>query len=445
MAIYYMNVQVIGRSAGRSVTGAAAYRAGERIVDERTGQVYDYTRRRGDIETEILAPAGAPAWAQDRSALWNQVETAERRGDAQVAREIVVALPLELDRGAQWELVRGYATEQFVSRCMVADVALHFNAGNPHAHIMLTMREIGPEGLSSKKNREWNKPELLVQWREEWAAHANRALERAWRAERIDNRSLAEQGSDRLPQAHLGPHAAALERRGVFTEKGDYNRLVGDHNAVVIDLEKVREEKRRLQAEQAVMDRYGTRLKAGWLPFHAQDLGKLEYHLGGAELTRSQVLGLRNGYQQELRQIQEQVQVVHREGQRLDRATDLLRQRQQAHARVERLRAPLASVKRWFSTHARDEFQKAQEHLQVFDEAVKQTGTTSETELHAQRQRCQQEQARVPALEEKGARLGELVQWATKALEGFTREQEREYDYFYRGKRGRDRDTGRGR
>jgi hypothetical protein len=98
VAIYYMNVQVIGRSAGRSATGAAACRAGERIVDERTGQVYDYTRRRGDIETAILAPAGAPAWTLDRSVLWNTVDKAERRGDAQVAREIVVALPLELVR-----------------------------------------------------------------------------------------------------------------------------------------------------------------------------------------------------------------------------------------------------------------------------------------------------------------------------------------------------------
>jgi hypothetical protein len=235
--------------------------------------------------------------------------------------------------------VRSYATEQFVSRGMVADVALHFNPGNPHAHIMLTMREMGLEGLSPKKNREWNKPEWLLQWREEWAAHANRALERSGREERIDHRSLAEQGSDRLPQVHLGPHAAALERRGVATEKGEHNRLVAEQNAVVIDLEQVRAEKRRLQAEKAVMDRYGARLQVGWLPFQAQDLGKLEYHLGGAELERSQVVELRTGYQQELWRVQEQVQAVQGEGTRLYRAEELLGQRRQVIERVERLRA----------------------------------------------------------------------------------------------------------
>jgi ATP-dependent exoDNAse (exonuclease V) alpha subunit len=445
VAIYYMNVQVIGRSAGRSATGAAAYRAGERIVDERTGQVYDYTRRRGDIETEILTPAGAPAWAQDRSALWNQVEKAERRGDAQVAREIVVALPMELDRAAQWELVRAYAQEQFVSRGMVADVAIHRNPGNPHAHIMLTMREMGPEGLSSKKNREWNKPELLLEWREQWAVQANRALERAGQAERIDHRSLAEQGAERLPQVHLGPHAAALERRGIATEKGEHNRAVAEHNVVVIDLEKARQERRQLRAEKAVMDRYGARLQAGWLPVHAQALGKLEYHLGGEVLNRSQVVEGLGGYRQELRQLQEQVQAINQEGRRLDRAAELLGHRQHAGAEVERLKKPLAAVKRWFSADARGELKQAQERLETLDETLKQTGTTSESELQQQRVRWHQEQARVPALEEKGARLDDLIGWAAKALEGFTREQEREYDYLYRGKRSRDRDTGRGR
>lgn len=191
MAIFYMNVQIIGRSAGRTATGAAAYRAASRIVDERTGQIFDYTRRRGEIETAIYAPLTPPSWAQDRAQLWNAVEKAERRADAQVAREIVVAFPRELSKEQQRELIAGYVQEEFVARGMVADVAIHRNLGNPHAHIMLAMREMGPDRLSSKKNRDWNKPGLLEQWRERWESHANRALEQAGRTKRIDHRSLA--------------------------------------------------------------------------------------------------------------------------------------------------------------------------------------------------------------------------------------------------------------
>jgi ATP-dependent exoDNAse (exonuclease V) alpha subunit len=440
-----MNAQIIGRSAGRSATGAAAYRAGERIIDERTGQVYDYTRRRGDIDTEILAPAGAPAWVQDRSALWNQVEKAEKRGDAQVAREIVVALPLELDRAAQGELVRAYVQEQFVSRGMVADVAIHRNPGNPHAHIMLTMREMRPEGLSTKKNREWNKPELLLEWREQWAVQANRALGRAGQKERIDHRSLAEQGVERLPQVHLGPHTAALERRGIATEKGEHNRTVAEHNAVVIDLEKARGERRRLQGEKAVMDRYGARLQAGWLPVHAQALGKLEYYEGGGALNRSQVADLLHGYEQQLRQVQERVHAINQEGRRLERTAELLGWRQQAAGKVEQLKSPLSAVKRWFSSDARDELKQAQDRLGRLAEALREIGTASESEMQQQRKQWQQSQERVPALQEKGARLGEVVEWAAKALEGYTREHDREYDYLERGRRTRLRDAGRQR
>ncbi len=251
MAIFIMNAQIIGRSAGRTATGAAAYRAGERIVDERTGQVFDYTGRRGEREAQVFSPAGSQPWVQDRSRLWNAVEKAERRADAQVAREIMVAFPIELSKEQQRELIAGYVQEQFAARGMVADVAIYRTPGNPHAHIMLTMREMGPEGLSSKKNREWNKPEMLESWRE-GATHTNRALERAGRPERIDHGSLAEQGSERLTQVHLGPHAAALERRGVPTEKGGQNRLVAEHNGVVVDLAKAREEKRQLEVKRAV-------------------------------------------------------------------------------------------------------------------------------------------------------------------------------------------------
>jgi ATP-dependent exoDNAse (exonuclease V) alpha subunit len=139
------------------------------------------------------------------------------------------------------------------------------------------MRELGSEGFSAKKNREWNKPEVLQKWREEWATYANRALERAGIANRIDHRSLEAQGIERLPQVHLGPHAAALERQGVQTEKGDHNRTVTEHNRVVVDLEQAREERRDLQREKAVTDRHNARLNEGWPVPQAQALAQLEY------------------------------------------------------------------------------------------------------------------------------------------------------------------------
>ena len=173
MAIYHLRASMISRSAGRSATGAAAYRSGERIHDERTGLSFDYRARGGVEHVEILAPERSPEWVRDRAALWNAVERAETRKNSQVAREIRVALPAELDRNERIELVRDFCQRSFVDRGMVADIALHApgregDERNHHAHILLTTREIGPEGFTTK-NRDWNAKELLEDWREAWA------------------------------------------------------------------------------------------------------------------------------------------------------------------------------------------------------------------------------------------------------------------------------------
>jgi len=446
VAIFYMNAQIIGRSAGRTATGAAAYRAGERIVDDRTGQVFDYTRRRGEIDAQIHAPAGAPPWVQDRAHLWNAAEKAERRADAQVAREIVVALPKELTKDQQRELVREYVAEHFVSRNMVADVAFHRNPGNPHAHIMLTMREVGPAGFASKKNRDWNKPEMLESWREGWAAQANRSLERAGRSERIDHRSLAEQGSERLPQVHLGPHAAALERRGIVTEKGEQNRLVAEHNAVVIDLEKARDERKRLEAEKAVERRYSARLSAGWYKHHAEALGRLEFErAAGRPLSAQQVVGIHRELGSQLQKVREEIHAIHAEEYRLNRVTEVLGYREKAAAQVARLEGPVARVKRLFSESARQEYAAAKDLFTRHDERAKELGTASEAELKLQRDSWAGRQAGLPALEEKAAGLAAILGQVAKALEGFEREQERELDLQRRARRQRDRGSDRDR
>lgn len=233
MAIYHLSAQVISRKAGRSSTAAAAYRAGSKIEDRRTGETFDYTRKGGVYGSGILAPAGAPSWATDRAELWNQVELAEIRKDAQVCREIDVALPVELDDAQRVEAVRAFVQEQFVDQGMIADVAFHdFDSHNPHAHIMLTMRDLGPEGFG-KKNRNWNQRELVTHWRKAWEIHANAALARAGVDSRIDHRSYETQGLDQEPTLHMGPAVAGMERRKPHsTRVGRENREIEERNLV---------------------------------------------------------------------------------------------------------------------------------------------------------------------------------------------------------------------
>ncbi|MEO7326547.1 MAG: MobQ family relaxase [Dokdonella sp.] len=212
MAIFHLAATVIKRSEGRSATAAAAYRSGSRIQDFRTGAVHDYSRRRGIFGSEILVPPSAPTWASNREALWNAVEFGERRKDAQVSREMNLALPRELGHAEQKDLMRRFVAETFVAAGMIADIAWHeLDSGNPHAHVMLTMREVTPTGFGNK-NRAWDAVERLREWRTLWASFVNIALESAGRVARVDHRSLAEQGASELPAVHIGPKWTALNR-----------------------------------------------------------------------------------------------------------------------------------------------------------------------------------------------------------------------------------------
>jgi MobA/MobL family len=151
MAIYHFSVQIIGRSSGKSAVAAAAYRAGDVLLDKRTGITHDYTRKQGVCETRILLPEDAPLWMQDRSQLWNEVERCERQCNSQLAREINVAIPKELNHEQKRILVFEYVESEFVSRGMIADVALHdLNSDNPHAHFLLTQRSVTANGVESK-------------------------------------------------------------------------------------------------------------------------------------------------------------------------------------------------------------------------------------------------------------------------------------------------------
>lgn len=241
MAIYHCSVKIIGRSSGRSSTGAAAYRAAEKIRDERSGEVHDYRRKGGVDYSQILAPENAPNWAFNRSQLWNAVELSEKRKDSQLSREVEVALPRELSLDQMKSLINAYAQEQFVDRGMIADINIHHaHSDNPHAHIMLTTREIDPDGFG-KKNRSWNQKDLLQKWRESWEKHANQSLEQAGHDFRIDHRTLEAQGIERIPQIHLGAKVVEMEKRGVKTDRGARALEIQETNQKIVDLVKHRE------------------------------------------------------------------------------------------------------------------------------------------------------------------------------------------------------------
>ena len=234
MAQFSWSMQIIKRSAGRSVIAAAAYRAGERLRDERQGITYDYSRRSGVDRTELLLPADAPGWCADltREDLWNRVEAAEKRKDAQTARELRIMIPRELDPDDRIIVIRDYVQRSFVSKGMVADVAWHNKLASdgkpqPHAHVLLTMRPLTPEGFGPKARHDWvpdptgrrhpdgrpvlevsdkaswNCPNYFERCREDWENIANTALERAGSDARIDRRSLLERGLSRLPEPAL--------------------------------------------------------------------------------------------------------------------------------------------------------------------------------------------------------------------------------------------------
>lgn len=248
MAIYHFAAQIMGRGKGRkgldgtpkarpdNVVAAAAYRAGEKLRDERQEKTQDYSHRQGVAHREIIVPEGGAAWLADREKLWNTVERMEHRSDAQLARDINMALPHELTGDERRELVRAFIREQFTSRGMVADFALHDpvpekgdDPRNFHAHILLTMRKATKAGLHEVKTREWNSRDMLKAWRSAWQDHANRALERAGKGARIDHRTLVAQQAeaqargdrkaamvlDRAPEIHVGPRPKAMRQRDV--------------------------------------------------------------------------------------------------------------------------------------------------------------------------------------------------------------------------------------
>ena len=270
LAIFHCNIQIIGRSSGKTATAAAAYRSGTKIVDDEFGKTHDYTRKGGVAFSEILLCANAPSKYSERQILWNEVQKIEKQKNAQLCREIEVALPIEFSRNEQIEVVREYIKKNFTDKGMIADWSLHDKSdGNPHAHILLTMRPLKPNGewgakrkdsyvLDDSGNRipvidpktgkqkigargkkmwerisvsltDWNDQTKAEEWRKSWADICNEHLKGQ---DHIDHRSYARQGKKQLPTIHEGYVARKIAKSGRHSNIISYNQQVRQHNAL---------------------------------------------------------------------------------------------------------------------------------------------------------------------------------------------------------------------
>ncbi|WP_425998229.1 Ti-type conjugative transfer relaxase TraA [Caulobacter sp. DWR1-3-2b1] len=234
MAIYHFSVKVISRATGASAVASAAYRSASRLHDERLDRDHDFTNKSGVVHSEVLLPDGAPEHLADRAALWNTVEAGEKRKDAQLSREVEFAIPREMDQAQGIELARDFVQREMVDRGMVADLNVHWDIGpdglaKPHAHVMLSMREVGEDGFGAKV-RDWNRTELVEHWREAWADHVNERLAQLDIDARIDHRSLEDQGIDLEPQNKIGPAAGRRADEGLEAERLDEHHEIARAN-----------------------------------------------------------------------------------------------------------------------------------------------------------------------------------------------------------------------
>ena len=266
IALFHFHVTQIKRSAGQSAVAAAAYRAGEKLHSEYYGEISDYTRKGGVICSEILLPSHAPPEYADRETLWNAVEKAERGKKAQLAYSFDIALQNEFSMQKNIDLARQFLLDNFVSRGMVTDFAVHQSdkedgsISNPHFHVMCPIRPIELDGRWGNKQRreyvldehgervldeagnyvfnaisttDWGKPETLEAWRHAWAEMCNAKFAEKGFDCRIDHRSFARQGVEQIPTQHEGPTVRAMEAKGIRTDKGDLNRFIRKTNALL--------------------------------------------------------------------------------------------------------------------------------------------------------------------------------------------------------------------
>lgn len=259
----HYRIKISSRAKGKNTVAQAAYQSGERLFDERSHRTKDYREKRGIVFTEILLPENAPPEYSNRNTLWNAVEAVEGQWNSQLARRFEIALPMELPIETSVELIRQHVQEQFVSKGMIADLAVHDSwppGHNPHAHVMLTMRPMDEQGRWLPKSKkeyvldengeriqlpsgewksqkvntvDWNEQSNAETWRHAWEELQNEYLQKAGREERIDMRSYERQGIEKIPMVHQGPAVTAMEARGIQTDIGNLNRDIRKTNKAI--------------------------------------------------------------------------------------------------------------------------------------------------------------------------------------------------------------------
>ena len=258
------DIKIIQRSNHQSAVASAAYQSGERLFSEYDQKQKYYSHKSEIVHTEIMLPPHAPPAYADRNTLWNAAEAIEKQWNSQLARRIVLAIPREIPPEQHADLIRDYCREFFVSKGMIADFAIHDKGnGNPHAHILLTMRAMDETGKWLSKSRKvydldengerirlpsgrykthkvdltgWNDKDNTLLWRKAWADFTNDFLERNGSPERIDHRSNAERGIDEIPTVHMGVAACQMEKKGIVTEKGELNRNIQKANRLIREI-----------------------------------------------------------------------------------------------------------------------------------------------------------------------------------------------------------------
>ncbi|RYY26342.1 MAG: Ti-type conjugative transfer relaxase TraA [Sphingomonadales bacterium] len=324
MAIYHFSAKVISRAAGSSALASAAYRSASRLHDQRLDRHHDFSNKASVIHSEVMLPDGAPENLSDRETLWNAVEAAELRKDAQLAREIEFAIPRELSEKQGIALARDFVRAEFVDRGMIADLNVHWDVGadgqaKPHAHVMLTLREVDEDGFG-KKNRDWNGTDLLEKWRERWAEHANLRLAELDIDARIDHRSLEAQGIELEPQHKIGPAASRMAAQGLESERVDEHREIARSNGAKI----IAEPRLALDAITRTEATFTTRELAMFAHRHSEGKEQFEYVMAAVRASPELVALGKDGRGQDRFTSRDMIETE----QRLSRATQALAERE---------------------------------------------------------------------------------------------------------------------
>ncbi|MBY5056320.1 MobA/MobL family protein [Streptococcus agalactiae] len=261
---FHFSISMISRGKSKSAVASAAYISCEKLTNEWDGVTHDYHNKKGLLHSEIFLPENVPIALKDRTTLWNSVELNEKASNAQLARNFIIALPKELSFEENKKLIIDFIQENFASKGMIADLAIHDESdeenNNIHAHIMTTLRPINEKGQWQAKSKkeyilddygnkilnkngkpktikveltDWNDRGNAEKWRESFAQICNQYLEKNHQEKRVDHRSYKRQGIEEIPTIHMGASASTLEKKGIETDKGNINREIKKHNSLV--------------------------------------------------------------------------------------------------------------------------------------------------------------------------------------------------------------------